>query len=419
MKKIISFTICLWVTIIAASAASYTPKDVPNVHIKDRTQYVTNPDGILSAAAVDTLNKMLSKVWAQTSAEPVIVAIEAMADSYDVNLFANELFELWGIGKKDTENGLLLLIVGGDTNRYVVRTGRGLGGVLPDVTCSRIMRNNAVPYYKNGDMDAGTIAAMKIFCQAMTDPDAAAEIKSKYTSDAAADEDEDFFMWMFYAGIITGVISLIWILALMITGKNKEEIEQYRSFNEARPVILFLSFIGLGFPLPAYLLCSWKMNSIRNHKRACPNCQHPMSKLDEVTDNEYLTPAQDAEEQLNSIDYDVWLCDQCGETDIIPYVNSQSTFTECSHCGARTCSLAGDRILRKPTHQSEGQGVKIYSCRNCHKQSLKPYTIAKTAGPIVVVPGGGFGGGIGGGGGFSGGSFGGGGTSGGGASGGW
>ena len=144
-----------------------------------------------------------------------------------------------------------------------------------------------------------------------------------------------------------------------------------------------------------------------------------MHKLDEIADNDYLTPAQDAEELLNSVDYDVWLCDQCGETDIIPFENRQSSYTECQHCGARTCSYAGERILRKPTMQSEGQGVKIFACRNCRKQSFKPFVIAKTAPSVVILPGGGFGGGIGGGGGFSGGSFGGGGTSGGGASGGW
>ncbi len=418
MKRLLFLSISLIITTLAATAGVYTPEEVPNVHIKDRTQFVSNPDGILSAAAVDSLNRMLATVWQQTTAEPVIVAIDSMAENYDENRFANDLFELWGIGKKDTENGLLLMIVGGTTNRYVVRTGRGMGGILPDVTCSRIMRNTAVPHYKNGDMDAGTIAAMNIFCQAMTNPEAAAEIKSKYANDQA-DESEDFFSWMVGAGVCFGVVALIWIVALILTTKKNDELERYRSFNEASPVILFLTFVGLGFPLPAYLLCRWMMNRIRNHKRPCPNCQNLMQKLDEATDNEYLTPAQDAEERLDSIDYDVWLCKHCGEADIIPYVNRQSSFVECQHCGARTCSYAGERILRKPTMQSEGQGVKIFACRNCRKQSFKPFVIAKTAPSVVILPGGGFGGGIGGGGGFSGGSFGGGGTSGGGASGGW
>lgn len=408
------------VAAVSAFAAEYRPEDVPNVHISDRTQYVSNPDGILSQTAVDSLNRILSGVWSATGAEPVVVAVDALADGYEENRFANDLFELWGIGKKDTENGLLLLIVG-DSRRYVVRTGRGLGGVLPDATCSRIMRHEAVPRYKEGDMDGGTVAAVKIFAKGMTSPEAAEEIRSKYGNDAAAGSkgSEDFFMFIVYCGAFAGVFSLIWVIGIIASSRKDEDQERYRKLNNAKPVVLFLSFLGLGMPLPAFLICAWKMKRLRNHDRNCPNCNHPMRKLDEKTDNDYLTPAQDMEEQLNSVDYDVWLCKNCGEKDVIPYVNRQSAYTACPKCGARACVLSGNRILRQPTTRLEGQGVRIYACRNCREQVLKPYSIAKlAAAPVVIFPGGGSGGGFGGGG-FSGGSFGGGGTSGGGASGGW
>ena len=144
-----------------------------------------------------------------------------------------------------------------------------------------------------------------------------------------------------------------------------------------------------------------------------------MNKLDEVHDNYYLTPSQDLEEQLNSIDYDVWLCPNCGEKDVIPYVNQRSSYTVCPQCGAKACSLTSDRIITKPTTKLNGQGMKTYSCANCHKSYYKSYIIPKVAAEVPIIiggiggrGGGGFGGGIGGG-------FGGGMTGGGGASGGW
>lgn len=419
MKRLLISLLTI-IAVAVAMAATYSPEDVPKVHLKDRTKYVSNPDGILSDAAVDSLNRLLGGVWAGTTAEPVVVAIGNMADGYEENRFANDLFELWGIGKKDTDNGLLLLIVG-DTHRWVVRTGRGLGGVLPDVTCSRIMRHEAVPLYKEGDMDGGTLAAMRQIASGLTSEQAAAEIRSKYANDAdAGDDDADqFFTFMIYAGIFAGALCLIWVLWTIITTRGQNDQTRYRKLNNAKPVVMFLSFIGLGFPLPALLICLWKMNRLRNHPRNCPNCNHPMRKLDEVTDNNYLTPAQDMEEQLNSVDYDVWLCDHCGEKDVIPYINRQSAYTICEKCGARTCAMTGNRIIQQPTTRSEGRGVRIYSCRNCGEQTFKPYNIAKLATPpVVIIPGSGRGGGFGGGG-FGGGSFGGGGTSGGGASGGW
>lgn len=404
----------------AVTAAGYKPAAVPNVHVADRTQFVSNPDGLLSSGAVAQLNAELGRVWQNTTAEPVVVALKSLDPEYDEVTFANDLFELWKIGKADKDNGLLLLIVG-DTKRYTVRTGRGLGGILPDGLCGSIMREEAVPLYKKGDLDGGTLAAVKTFASVMEDPVVAEEIRSKYANDANAGRDEmDAFTFMAMASAVGGVGSLIWVLWIIVGSRRRPELERYRSLNNAMPVVLFLSFACMGMALPAFLICRWKMKRIRNHARACPNCGYAMRKLDEATDNEYLTPAQDMEERINSVDYDVWLCDNCGEKDVIPFVNRRSAYAVCPHCGARTAYPSGNRILRQPTERAEGQGVRIYSCRNCGKDTFKPYTIAKlaSAAPVIFIPGGGGGFG-GGGGGFSGGSFGGGGTSGGGASGGW
>ena len=403
--------------VLAAVAREYRPEDVPNVHVGNRTQYVSNPDGILSQEAVDTLNAMLGNIWATTTAEPVVVVIDKMADDYDIDHFANDLFELWGIGKKDTENGLLIL-VSADDRRYVARTGRGLGGVLPDVVCGRILRNEAAPRFREGDYDGGVIAAARLMGEAITNPTAAEEIRSKYSNDADAGEDEDLFSFILWCGAIAGAGSLVWVIWIIVASRGKSDQERYRQLNTAKPVVMFLSFMGLGLPVPALLLCLWKMKRLRDHGRRCPNCDNPMHKLDEATDNNYLTPAQDLEERLNSVDYDVWLCDRCGEKDVIPYVNRQSAYTECKVCGARTCAMSGNRIIAQPTTRSEGRGERIYECRNCNHKYGVPYRIAKLAAPVVILPGGGGGGGFGGGG-FGGGSFGGGGTSGGGASGGW
>ena len=420
MKRLFILQIIIALSAISAWGA-HTVDDVPNVHVADRTQYVSNPDGVLGAAAVDSLNRLLGNVWASSTAEPVVGAIDDFTDDYDENTFATKLFEKWTIGKSDKDNGVLILLVR-DRRRMVIRTGYGAEGVLPDIICGRIIRDVAIPHFRGNDYDGGMLAATKVVSEALTDPSAAAELRSKYANDARAragmDElsGADLFSFMVRAGMVMAAVMLLWVLWVVISTRGDDPQERYRKLNNIKPVALFVTFIGLGMPVIAYLICAWKMRSIRNKKRKCPNCGGMMHKLDEVTDNEYLTPAQDMEERLNSIDYDVWLCDTCGEKDVIPYVNKQSSYTVCPQCGARTCALAGNRIIMQPTTMREGRGERIYSCRNCHRQTVKPYNIAKLAAPIVVVGGSGFGGG---GGGFSGGSFGGGMTGGGGASGGW
>lgn len=418
-RRVITFTIAVLTSICAWAGRYYTPAEVPNVHVADRTQYVSNPDGILSLSAVDSLNAMLGTVWSRTSAEPVVVAIADMAPEYDVNSFATELFEIWEIGKKDKDNGLLILLVT-ERRKMAIRTGYGLEGLLPDGVCGRI-RDRAISYFKTGDYAAGLETAVAMSSEILLRPEARDEILSKYANDARGSksgDDTDPIMFMVYAGLAGLGIMMAWVLYVMLSSRRRTERERYRLLNNIKPVALFVTFIGLGIPVPAYLLCVWLMKRIRDHKRNCPNCGGQMHKLDEVHDNDYLTPAQDMEERLNSIDYDVWLCDTCGEKDVIPYINRQSSYTVCPRCGARTMALAGNRIISQPTASREGRGEKLYSCRNCQSSVSKPYTIAKLATPVVIIPGGGGGRGFGGGG-FGGGSFGGGMTGGGGASGGW
>ena len=110
--------------VIITALAAYTPRDIPNVHLADRTRYVSNPDGVLSPAAETRLDSLLAGVWRSTSAEVTVVAVDSI-EGDDIDSFATELFSLWGIGKRDNDNGLLILIARAQ-RRAVLRTGYGL-----------------------------------------------------------------------------------------------------------------------------------------------------------------------------------------------------------------------------------------------------------------------------------------------------
>lgn len=410
-------TIISLLTLLIASSVSwgYTIDEIPNVHTADRTRYVSNPDGILSTQAQTMADSIISGIWAKTSSEVVAVVVNEIEPA-DIDAFATDLFTLWGIGKKDNSNGMLVLIVK-DMRRAVIRTGYGMEGVIPDIIAGHVIRDNMAPYFRQGDYDRGTIEALARLAGIITTPGATEELMSKYGNDADAGGDIDLFRsYMVFAGIITAIMGLLLVSALWRT-RRLDRFDRYRELDKLKSPMLFASFLCLGAPVVLYLILTLVMNRLRNKARKCPNCGHKMNKLDEERDNDYLTPAQDIEERINSIDYDVWLCPQCGETDVLPYIVKSSGYTVCNQCGARACTLRSDRIIRNATHLREGQGVREYICNNCRKQSYITYTLPKLATPVVIVGGGGNG--FGGGGGFSGGSFGGGMTGGGGASGGW
>ena len=110
---------------IVAFATNHAVKDIPNVHLADSTQFVSNPDGIISAAAKMQADSTLQALMRLTTAEVAAVVVDDITEDADIDDFATDLFREWGLGKKDNNNGLLILIV--KARRQVVfRTGYGL-----------------------------------------------------------------------------------------------------------------------------------------------------------------------------------------------------------------------------------------------------------------------------------------------------
>lgn len=95
-----------------------------------------------------------------------------------------------------------------------------------------------------------------------------------------------------------------------------------------------------------------------------------MRKLDEEEDNRYLTPQENTEERLNSVDYDVWLCDHCGNTLVYPYENQFTQYQKCPYCHSRAYSFEGDHILRRATTVSTGLGEKDIIALTVTKQTV-------------------------------------------------
>lgn len=404
----------IFTLLIAALSAqgAYTITEIPNVQVSDHTRHLSNPDGIVSAAAQAEVDSLLSDIRRQSTCEVAVVVVNDI-DSDDPNTFATELFEQWGIGKDDLDNGLLWLVVK-DKRNGTVRTGYGVEGVLPDGKIGTIMRRQVYPLFKDGDYEGGIVEGVKAFHEILTDPNNIAELKSAQSEDGDVKLDL-FKIWLAICGMLT-VACVLWLIITLVSTRRMGDFERYKKLDQLKMPMLFCTFIGLGMPIVAYLPLWLIMRRQRNKPRICHNCGMTMRKLDEQTDNQHLTSAQDFEERINSVDYDVWLCPNCNATEVLPYLNRTKSYTECPACGARACALESNRVLVNPTTISKGRGVRTYCCLHCHNRTQKYYDIAKTT-PVIVAPIGG--GGSGSGGGFSGGGFGGGSTGGGGFSGGW
>lgn len=416
----LKFIFSLLTILLPGVLAAVPPEKVTNVHVADRTRYVTDMPGVLSPTARTRVDSIMSDIWRQTTAEPVVVIIDKL-DGRDIDDYATALFDLWKPGKKDKDNGVILLIAMED-RKFALRTGYGAEGILPDILCAGILNEGIKPHFRQEDYDGGVIEAATRMHSIMTDPEAREELLSKYSNDSqsasGADSGALFNTYLILSAIIA-LLGLVLYIVNLFKIRKEPTAEAYHVFERSRLLILVLTFLTLGMMLPVLGLWLLTMRRIRNKPRHCPNCDAIMHKLDEQTDNIYLDAAQDAEERLDSVDYDVWLCPECNTTEVIPFINRKKNYNICPHCGARTEALTSSAVVVPATTAAAGRGVRNYRCFHCNNQRTQYYNIPKLQAPVVIIPPGGGGRFGGGGGGFSGGSFGGGMTGGGGASGGW
>ncbi|MDE6028299.1 MAG: TPM domain-containing protein, partial [Muribaculaceae bacterium] len=152
--KQITFLLVFLISAVFPTVAGevYFPSSMPNVQLADRRQYISDPGNLLSPATTAEVNKRLYDLRQQTSAE-VVVALPPNIGDIPIEEWSEQLFTSWGIGKKDKDNGLLLVIAP-EQRKARIQTGYGVEGILPDIACKNIIGQEIVPAMREGDIDA-------------------------------------------------------------------------------------------------------------------------------------------------------------------------------------------------------------------------------------------------------------------------
>lgn len=390
----------------------YSPDDVVNPNIADRSKYVADPAGLVSADAREKANLALYSLRKTTGAEVVLVVVPNTGD-YTRETFSTKLFDDWKIGKSDKDNGVLILIVP-DQREAWIATGYGVEGIIPDISAAKIINRSVVPHMKEGDLDGAVVAVANDVANVLSDPVAAAELKSSkkeaWEEDMESDVTTEDFL-TFIAVVVFGFFVAAWGFYFYHSRKFRkgDRYTQARGWHDNMTTYLLLSIFSLGLGLLPYWLARRKYRKSRNAPLDCPTCRSKMVKLNEEEDNNYLSPSQDLEERLNSVDYDVWVCPTCNTVERYAFPNKSTHYEKCPNCHTVAMSMIKDHVVSPATTSHSGVGEKIYECKYCHNQTKRRYTIprrergvagAAAAGAILGSGGrggGGFGGGFGGG----------------------
>lgn len=114
---------------------------------------VIDEANILSSAQKAQLSQKLRSMHAKGLAQAAVVIVPT-TNGMDIFDYGMQVADRWQLGKKDTDEGLLILVSVNDRKMHIF-TGYGLEGALPDVALKRIIRNDITPYFKMGDYTSG------------------------------------------------------------------------------------------------------------------------------------------------------------------------------------------------------------------------------------------------------------------------
>jgi uncharacterized protein len=103
------------------------------------------------------------RIYHDSTSTQIYVVTLANTDGYSLAQLSPLLFEQWGIGQKDKNNGLLILVKpkrGAEHGDVFIGTGYGMEGVLPDAICKRIIELEMLPHFRTNDYFSGINAAV-------------------------------------------------------------------------------------------------------------------------------------------------------------------------------------------------------------------------------------------------------------------
>ncbi len=166
-----------------------------------------------------------------TSNQITVVTVNDLG-GYDVAQFAYEIGESWGVGNKKYNNGIVVLLkprneTSGEIN---ISVGYGLEGAIPDAICKRIIDNEMIPFYAEGNYYEGTVKGLEVL-KAL----AAGEITA-----ADYDDTNDFIMAALAIFVVIGFAFII--IAIIARGKQPPPSSGNKS--GGRPFIFWGGFGG-------------------------------------------------------------------------------------------------------------------------------------------------------------------------------
>ena len=136
---------------------------------------------------------------------------------------------------------------------------------------------------------------------------------------------------------------------------------------------IYLTFMFINVYYPRVL--SEKLKKLRYKPRRHPETGNMMKLLSEEEEDKYLDEGMQAEENVFSVDYDVWIDEATGKTIIEKYEGHLEAFT-CENCGFATMRIIKEEIIEEDEEGNEKVKQKC-KCSYCNSEEEKVISAKK------------------------------------------
>lgn len=195
---------------VVAWAGRYSAKTLPlPANNVENPSYVSNPDGILSGATVDSVNVLLRQLDHDKEVKVLVIVVERL-DPDDPYEFSMEVGRTHGVGSKQN-TGLIITLATLDRS-YWILTGRGMEQYLPDAICRRVENRSMLPSLKEECWDEAILTTVKDVHNMLINEEALNAEIQRLAAEEEADRQAAIAGGIVFVVMFLGVIFLIWYM---------------------------------------------------------------------------------------------------------------------------------------------------------------------------------------------------------------
>lgn len=172
--------------------------------------YVVDRSELLTKEEKGEINRLGRTLEQETTAELAVLVIPSLEgevlEEYSLKVLRN-----WGIGKRDKNNGMLLLVATED-RKVRIEVGYGLEGAVSDAKAGDILANYAIPYFKKSEMSEGILYTYMAMVGAVASE---YNVKIDGTENAVPYEQKESDIWDWDSPLVEFLLYLPYILLFL------------------------------------------------------------------------------------------------------------------------------------------------------------------------------------------------------------